>query len=86
MRHLDEDTYPIVWIGSEVPDYLSLIVKDGFGLNFEATHDRQVFPLWRVSCEVGTAQTSSTVLIRLAKDGKIAFCMMSIASLEEAYV
>lgn len=46
LRRLDEDTYPVVGICSEVPDYLSLIIKDGFGLDFEATRDRQVFPLW----------------------------------------
>lgn len=32
-------TYPVVRISSEVPDYLSLVVKNGFGLDFEATHD-----------------------------------------------
>ena len=36
---LDKDTYPVVGVGSKVPDYLSLVVENGFGLDFEAAHD-----------------------------------------------
>lgn len=52
---MTEETYPAVWVGSKVPDYLSLIVEDSLRLDFEATHGRlrsRKGPTSRVGCEV----------------------------------
>ena len=69
---LDKDTYPVVRVGSKVPDYLSLVVENGFGLDFEAAHDDiKNSKCWSQLKRRKESQVTSMVLIRMGEHGAL---------------
>lgn len=80
-----EDTYPVVRVGSKVPDYLSLVVEDGFGLDLEATHGRQMFHFLEDGCRVGISKhlgQFSCSWQKMGGESRLLY-VISVTSLEE---
>ena len=48
MKSAAKQSYPIIWIGSKIPDYLALVVENGLGLDLEATHHQPSLQLLSV--------------------------------------
>lgn len=68
---LDKDTCPVVRVGSKVPDYLSLVVETGFGLDFEAAHDDIENSKLSQLKRRKESQVTSILLIRMEEHGAL---------------
>jgi hypothetical protein len=67
----EDNTYPVVWIGGKVPDYFSLVVENGFGLDLEATHGggQEVAWLFGIGCSRERCVQMSSIPLLMSVTG-----------------